>query len=147
VFEGRDYTGILNAVGQSVEVVGRIVSVKDDGVTKHGDPYVFINFADWRGNGFELTIWSEGLDSFSLPPGRHWEGRWVSATGLIDEPHVSQRWSNTQLSITIQDSSQLRFTDEAAPQPARTRLSAGSKFFIVAIVIALLYWFIKMQSG
>ena len=123
VYEGRDYSGILRAVGKSVEVVGRILSVKDDGLTKHGDPYVFINFADWRGNGFKLTIWSEGLDSFSIPPSRNWEGRWVSATGLIDEPYASSRWKNTQLSITIQDSSQLRFIDEAE---ARYRLGLST---------------------
>ena len=119
VFAGQDFRGILGAVGRSVEVVGRILSVKDDGVTKHGDPYVFVNFADWRGNGFKLTIWSEGLGSFSSPPNRSWEGRWVSATGLVDEPYLSRRWDNSQLSITVLDSSQLRFIDEAE---ARYRL-------------------------
>ena len=113
VFDGRDYVGILGAVGKRIEVVGRILSVKDDGFTKHGDPYVFVNFADWRGDGFKLTIWSEGLDSFTSAPDRSWEGRWVSATGLVDEPYSSRRWTNTQLSITIQDSSQIRFIDEA----------------------------------
>jgi hypothetical protein len=123
VYAGNDFAGILRAVGKSVEIVGRIRSVKDDGVTKHGDPYTFVNFADWRGNGFKLTIWSEGLDSFSLPPSRSWEGRWVSATGLVDEPYVSARWKNTQLSITIRDSSQIRFIDETE---ARYRLGKSS---------------------
>jgi len=126
VFEGRDFAGIQGAVGKRIEVVGRIVSVKDDGITKHGAPYVFVNFADWRGNGFKLTIWEEGLDSLPVAPDHSWEGRWVSATGLVDEPYVSQRWTNTQLSITIQDSSQLRFIDEAEARRRAGKASLGS---------------------
>ncbi len=113
VLSGADFHGIHAAVGRKIEVVGRIVSVKADGLTKYGDPFAFVNFADWRGNGFKLTIWSEGLASLTEAPSAAWEGRWVSAVGLVDEPYRNDYYGYTQLSITIQDSSQLRFLDAA----------------------------------
>ncbi|MEI6874885.1 MAG: AarF/UbiB family protein [Spirochaetota bacterium] len=112
VLEGTNYGGLFDAVGRKVEVVARVVSVKADGVTKYGDPFVFVNFGDWRSESFKLAIWSEGLSTFAQKPGTHWEGRWLSVTGLIDEPYTS-RYGVTQLSITVQDSSQLRFIEEA----------------------------------
>lgn len=112
VFPASDYSGIMNVVGQKVEVVGRVVEVKSDH-TRYGKPYAFVNFGNWRRDGFKLTVWSEGLETFRKPPTESWEGRWVSATGLVDEPYESKRFGNTQLSITIQDASQVRFLDEA----------------------------------
>lgn len=112
VFDGFDFKGISGVVGKKIEVVGRIISVKADGITKYGKPFVFVNFGDWRRDGFKLTIWSEGLDTFSEEPSESWVGRYVSAVGLIDEPYHGKRSYTTQLSITIQDSSQVRLIDE-----------------------------------
>jgi hypothetical protein len=95
--------------------VGKISDVHS-GFTKYGKPYVFVNFADWRRDGFKLTIWSEGLDSFADAPGPGWVGRWVSVVGLVDEPYENPSRNTSQVSITVQDSSQLRFVgaEEAA---------------------------------
>ncbi|HSV55744.1 MAG TPA: hypothetical protein VLH39_01365 [Magnetospirillaceae bacterium] len=112
VYATTDYTRLLEAVGGKVEVIGRVVGVKRS-QTKYGKPYAFVNFGDWRRDGFKLTVWSEGLETFRKPPADSWEGRWVTATGLVDEPYESERFGNTQLSITIQDASQVRFLDEA----------------------------------
>ena len=109
VLAGDDYDSLLDAVGEKVEVVGLIVSVKADGVTKYGKPYAFVNFGDWKSDEFKLTIWSEGLETFDEAPDSSWEGCYVSAIGLIDEPYLNERSYSTQVSITIQDSSQLRF--------------------------------------
>lgn len=119
VFDAKDYAALVGAVGDKVEVIGRVVEVKR-ATTKYGKPYAFVNFGDWRHNCFKLTVWSEGLATFRQPPGEDWEERWVSATGLIDEPYYSPRFGTTQLSITIQDASQVRFIDEAE---ARRRLN------------------------
>jgi hypothetical protein len=113
VLSALDYGALMRAVGRKVEVVGRIVQVKADGRTRHGDPYAFVNFGDWRRDGFKLTLWSEGLARLRSRPDEAWVGRWVSVTGLVDEPYHSPRWSTTQLSITVQDGSQLRFIDQA----------------------------------
>lgn len=119
VFDAKDYAALAGAVGDKVEVIGRVVEVKR-AKTKYGKPYAFVNFGYWRNDCFKLTVWSEGLATFRQPPGEDWEERWVSATGLIDEPYHSPRYGTTQLSITIQDASQLRFIDEAE---ARRRLN------------------------
>ncbi|MCX7025337.1 MAG: AarF/UbiB family protein [Spirochaetes bacterium] len=123
VLDGTDFAGIGAAVGRKIEVVGKVVSVKADGITKYGLPYVFVNFGDWRHDGFKLAIWSEGLDTFVEDPDESWEGRWVSAVGLVDEPYHGKKTTATQLSITILDSSQLRFITEAE---ARYRLGGSS---------------------
>ena len=109
VLSGDDYVRLSEAVGQKVEVIGRIVSVKANGVTKYGKPYAFVNFGDWKSDEFKLTIWSEGLETFDEPPDSSWEGRYVSVMGLVDEPYFNDRSCATQISITIQDSSQVRF--------------------------------------
>ena len=113
VFNGIDFKGISGVVGKKIEVVGRIISVKADGITKYGKPFVFVNVGDWRQGVFKLTIWSEGLDTFSEKPSESWVGRYLSAVGLVDEPYHGNRSYTTQLSITIQDSSQVRFIDES----------------------------------
>ncbi len=123
VLDVRDFMAALDAVGKRVEAIGRIVSMKADGRTKYGKPYVFVNFGDWRSDCFKLTIWSEGLDSFAVKPSDSWIGRWVSVVGLVDEPYYSDRYDTTQVSITILDSSQLRFISE---EEAQYRLGRSS---------------------
>jgi len=117
-------SALANAVGSKVELVGRIVSIKESH-TKYGKPYVFANFGDWRQNGTKLIWWSEGLEAFAdRAPDDGWEGRWVSVTGLVDEPYLNERFGTLQYSLTVLDPSQLRFVD---PQEAARRLgrSAG----------------------
>ncbi|MFZ4617217.1 MAG: AarF/UbiB family protein [Rectinemataceae bacterium] len=118
VFDAKNYRSISGAVGRKVEIVGRVLEVKH-GITKYGLPYVFVNFSDWRNDCFKLSIWSEGLDTFANEPSASWAGKWISAVGLVDEPYRGARSYATQLSITIQDSSQVRFIDDAE---ARYRL-------------------------
>ncbi len=110
-------SALANAVGSKVEVVGRIVSIKESR-TKYGLPYVFANFGDWRADGTKLIWWSEGLEAFDdRGPDPGWEGRWVSATGLVDEPYRNDRFGTVQYSLTILDPSQVRFL--SAPEAAR----------------------------
>lgn len=115
-------------VGQRIELIGWITDIKP-GETKYGDPYVFINFNDWRAGGIKLIFWAEGLTAFAdHPPDRSWVGQWVSATGMVDEPYRFKHSDVFQYSITITDPSQLRFIFEGE---ANRRLGRDSKTAII----------------
>lgn len=108
-------------VGEKIELVGHIYSIKK-GYTKYGDPYIFVNFNDWRQGGIKLIFWSEGLDAFDdQGPDQSWEGRWISATGMVDEPYEKRRYESTSYSITITDPSQIRLISDTE---AKRRLKA-----------------------
>ena len=110
--DAADYENTLRQVGNRVELVGQVVSVKP-GVVQHGrnkgKPYVFINFGDWRTRSVKLTIWSEVLSTLAAMPDKTWEGTWVSATGLIDQPYKggSRGRPYTSVGTTILDQSQI----------------------------------------
>jgi hypothetical protein len=115
VVDATDYRRALAQVGNRVELVGRIVEVKASR-TRHGKPYVFINFGPWKRDIVKLTIWSEGLSHFSQMPSQAWEGRWVSVIGLLDPPFVSRRYKYTHLSVTVGHPSEVNFLTEADAQ-------------------------------
>lgn len=119
VVDAADFAEVLRVVGDKVEMVGRIVEVKVD-KTRRGYPYVFLNFGPWRGQIAKVSIWSEGLRKLRMQPDKSWEGRWVSVTGLVDEPYSNKRYGYTHLSITLAEANQLRVIDE---HEARRRLS------------------------
>lgn len=98
VLSGADYDGCLAHVGETVELVGRVQDVKL-GFTKRGKPYYFVNFADWRGNAVKLTAWPKALKKSkiafdSLP------GKFVTATGLLEPPYVTNSYSHISLSLS-----------------------------------------------
>lgn len=111
-------------VGQRIELIGWIIDIKT-GKTKYGAPYVFVNFNDWRSGGIKLIFWSEGLSAFGdQQPDRSWIGRWISATGMVDEPYLYERLGVYQYSITITDPSQVRFIPEGE---AKRRLGTDTQ--------------------
>ncbi len=90
VLHGANYAAVEGAVGERVEIVGQITSVKE-GVGRRGRgrglPYVFINFGKWNEQSVKVTLWSEGLGQLSARPGEAWVGRWISVTGLVEPPY------------------------------------------------------------
>jgi hypothetical protein len=125
VLDPTRYQGLASFVGSKVELVGHVVSVKES-YTKYGKPYAFVNFGDWRSSGTKLIYWSEGLEAAgSRAPDDDWEGGWISAVGLVDEPYANKRFGTVQYSITITitDSSQVRRIDR---QEAERRLGVAS---------------------
>jgi tetratricopeptide (TPR) repeat protein len=81
-----DRLNLLNAQGQQVTIVGQIVD-HHSALTKTGEPYVFLSFADWRQGAFRLVLWSEALKLFESR-GRDPKGYlnlWVSITGLVTQ--------------------------------------------------------------
>ena len=111
VLLATNYEACLRRVGDRVEVIGRIVEVKED-TARNGKPYVFINFGDWRGQIFKIAIWSEALSAISKKPDVSWVGKWVSVVGLIEPPYKSRRYKYSHLSINVTANGQMTVISE-----------------------------------
>ncbi|TDR45619.1 hypothetical protein DFR29_10447 [Tahibacter aquaticus] len=83
----RDFDGCLAYVGDKSELVVEVSKNR----TKRGTPYLFINFAPWKGRAVELNIWSEGLKQLGAAPDNAWIGRWISVTGPCRPTRSSYR--------------------------------------------------------
>lgn len=127
VIDAKDFNAVLRRVGDKVELVGKIVSVKE-GVGKRGRgrglPYVFINFGPWNQESVKITIWSEGLGNLSTRPTQAWAGKWVSVTGLIDPPYEGKHYGKAyrNVGIAVDSDSQIVPISEA---DAKFRLGRG----------------------
>ena len=121
VLDATNYSLCLDFVGEKVELVGKIVEVKQD-KSRHGKPYVFINFGPWKGHIVKVSIWSEGLGVLKTKPTASWEGKWISVVGLMEPPYVSKKYNYSHLSISITQASQLHLIDE---KEAKFRLSGS----------------------
>ncbi|MFK2902989.1 phosphotransferase [Dyella ginsengisoli] len=124
VLDALNYAAVLSMVGDKIELVGRILDVKR-GFARNRTHYVFVNFADWRGNAVKLSIWSDGLSALRGDvPSESWVGRWITVSGLVDEPfHSNARGRHyTHLSITITQKGQIQTLTEAE---AKYRLGSG----------------------
>lgn len=114
VLDAGNYAVCLSYVGDRVELIGRIVEVKQDR-TRHGKPYTFINFGPWQGSIVKISIWSEGLAALPNPPTAAWVGKWISVTGLMEPPYRSKKYRYSHLSINITQATQIRtITDHEA---------------------------------
>ena len=122
VLDATNYSLCLGFVGDKFELIGQIIEVKQD-KTRHGKPYVFINFGPWQGQILKISIWSEGLSALTTNPTASWVGKWVSVIGLMEPPYVSRKYNYSHLSISITQGSQLRLISE---KDARFRLAGSS---------------------
>jgi hypothetical protein len=127
VLDGKDFNGVLRRVGDKVELVGEIVSVKH-GVGRRGRgkglPYVFINFGPWNRESVKITIWSEGLGNMNTRPNDSWVGKWISVTGLIDPPYDGQHYGRAYRNVgiaVISDNQIIQITE----RDAKFRLGHG----------------------
>jgi hypothetical protein len=119
VISAMDYQACLRHVGDKVEVIGHIIDVKPNRA-RNGKPYVFINFGDWRGRIFKVSIWSEGLAALKAPPDAAWIGKWLSVVGLMEPPYSNPKFNYSHLSIGITASGQMTLISES---DAKWRLS------------------------
>lgn len=122
VLDATNYSACLGFVGDKVELIGKIVEVKRDN-TRHGKPYIFINFGPWQGHIVKVSIWSEGLAAISTPPTESWVGKWISVVGLMEPPYVSRRYKYSHLSISITQGNQFHVISE---KEAKFRLAGSS---------------------
>lgn len=104
VLSGGDYPAVEGVVGERVEIVGQITSVKE-GVGRRGRgrglPYVFINFGKWNEQSVKVTLWSEGLGQLSDRPSELWVGRWISVTGLVEPPYQGTFRGRSYFSVGV----------------------------------------------
>ncbi|WP_179402383.1 serine/threonine protein kinase [Burkholderia guangdongensis] len=122
VLSATEYEACLLRVGNKVEVIGKIVEVKND-VARNRKPYIFVNFGPWRGRIFKIAIWSDGLDTLRTKPDDSWVGKWVSVIGLMEPPFESKKYRYSHVSINVTAVGQMTLLSEA---DARWRL-AGPK--------------------
>jgi hypothetical protein len=128
VIDAKDFTAVMRRVGDKIELVGQIVSVKQS-IGKRGRgrgcPYVFINFGIWNKDSVKVTIWSEGLGNMTTRPTEAWVGRWISATGLVEPPYEGKHYGRPyrNIGITVTSDSQII---ELSEQEARFRLGRGT---------------------
>lgn len=119
VLSALEYNACLQQVGDKVEVIGKIIDVKLN-KARNGKPYIFVNFGDWRGNIFKISIWSEGISALPTKPDASWIGKWISVTGLMEPPYVSGRYKYSHISITVTTVGQMTILSET---DARWRLA------------------------
>lgn len=117
VLSAADFALCLKHVGDKVEVIGKIVEV-NFAKTKGNKPYIFVNFGDWRGRIFKVAIWPQGMAVLKNHPDKSWEGKWLTVTGMIDQPFSksTNRYSYTHLSISISANGQMTLISEAEAQ-------------------------------
>lgn len=123
VLSAIDFAACLRAVGDKVEVIGRIVEVKLDR-TRGGKPYIFVNFGPWQGSIFKVSIWSDGLAYVKGKPDASWVGKWVSVVGLMEPPYASKKYRYSHLSITVGAAGAMSLVTE---QEAQWRLAGAGK--------------------
>ncbi len=77
---------IVSRTGEMLEIVGQVTNYKRD-VTRRNQPYMFLNFGDWRKGAFYLVIWADVLDMMQTGGIRpeSFVNKWVSVTGMITE--------------------------------------------------------------
>jgi hypothetical protein len=122
VLDANDYALCFRHVGDRVELIGKILEVNLN-KTKHGKPYVFINFGPWKGQIVKISIWSEGLSVLTKRPDQSWVGSWVSVVGLMEPPYVSKKYKYSHLSISITQANQLHVISASE---AKFRLAGSS---------------------
>lgn len=119
VLSALEYSACLQRVGDKVEVIGKIIEVNLN-KARNGKPYIFVNFGDWRGNIFKISIWSEGIGALPSKPDASWVGKWISVIGLMEPPYVNGKYKYSHLSITVTAIGQMTVLSET---DARWRLA------------------------
>lgn len=133
VLDAKDFASFVRAVGSRVELIGQILEVSQN-TTRYGKPYVFVNFADWRGNAVKVSIWSEGLDRLGNgAPNKSWIGRWIAVSGLVEPVYSNPKYKYNHVSITIDSASQLR---TITADEAKYRLGSVGKVFPAPATVA-----------
>lgn len=123
VLDATDYDQCEKFVGDRVELVGKVESIKK-GTTfmGTGSPYIFVNFGDWTKKNVKIIIWSSTLSTLEDPPDESLVGKFVSVIGFMEEPfHSTSEYGYTHLAVKLELSSVIH---EITPEEAEFRLSS-----------------------
>jgi hypothetical protein len=85
VYDAAFRVSLLVKAGKLVTVVGQVTEVHR-GISKGGEPHVFLNFGNWRGKCFTIVLWNEALQLLETT-GRNpdeYLNRWVSVSGMMN---------------------------------------------------------------
>ena len=125
---------LMDVEGEVVTVVGQVVGSRL-GTTYRDEPYMFVNFGDWRDGTFTLVLWAEALAGVEGKV-QDLKGRWISYTGLVSvyngrTPARPQMIVDDVLAIrilTADDAEALKgATWQAGPSDARKSSHSRSK--------------------
>jgi predicted Ser/Thr protein kinase len=121
VLDAADYALFHRHIGSMVELVGRIIDVKEN--SSYGRPYIFINFAHWKGKAVKIALWSSALRGGKQVPSKAWVGQWVTIRGLVEPVYVSEKYGYEHITITATAVTQITALTE---QEARYRLAPAT---------------------
>ncbi|MGY2881422.1 hypothetical protein [Thermostichus sp. OS-CIW-28] len=99
-------------IGDRVEVIGLITDYHS-AQTKHGQPYIFLNFGSYPHQTFTLVLWSTSLAAFhrdKVDP-LSLVHKWVKVTGVI-----GRYWDRLQMTIELPSQVQILSGEEEARQ-------------------------------
>lgn len=141
VLDGADYAAFLRHVGDKIELIGQVHSVKA-GFGKNKKPYIFVNFSNWQGLAVKIAIWSDAFAAAGEKPTSAWVGRWLSMTALVDPPFANttkKGVSYTHIALTLTQRGQMQvLTSEEAmfrlkggPPPQRPPATRGANASVV----------------
>jgi hypothetical protein len=84
IVSSDDVAALTRRQGDVLTVVGKLEHTHR-GMTRYGQPYVFLNFGNYRAGCFTVVLWSEALDRLQQAGKRigDYQGSWVSVTGLL----------------------------------------------------------------
>ena len=122
VLNGASYDVFCANIGSMVELVGKVVEVRVD-KTRHGKPYIFINFAHWKGRAVKIALWSTALKGAKDLPSDKWVGQWVTIRGLVEPVYSSKKLGYDHITITA---SLVSHVSKLTEQEARYRLTPGA---------------------
>lgn len=115
VIDASNFAAAFKEIGEVVELVGKVMSVKADGRTRNGRPYAFVNFGNWRTeDSVRLTIWSQVLEKMRVKPQDSWEGnKWISIKGLLQKRAEANGRITVQLVVSTPTQMQFISEEEA----------------------------------
>jgi hypothetical protein len=85
IFNASEKGSLLEHIGERVEIIGLITSLHKD-KSRHGQPYLFLNFGQYPHQSFTLVLWSTIIKEFEKlgkDPSNYIE-KWVSVTGVVN---------------------------------------------------------------
>ena len=125
VIDGTQKGRLLEYIGQRVEVVGKITD-RYMSLTRHGDPYLFLNIGSFPHQTFTIVLWSDALNSLrsnGVDP-NNFVGKYLSITGVLgvysSRPQMAIDQPNQIQILSGQDEINQRLRNSSVPSTPAT---------------------------